>query len=414
MMPLSDFMTCNIGGAAFQLLSYGLKEEPVVDATKGRTGTKITLTGEGEITGTTQAELNANLSAAFASFGRSGQNLFITGLGGATEIALPAAACLNGGPHLTWQVEPQSDRPMQRNVQFVAAAEVGYGKDPTGNTPQNHYTQTIETRPDFLKTVTREGEVGGSGAMQFFLLTALPEFQAIYKWPYWVVSHRVAQSDDATSTKVTYTIKAVELIGPLPTDGGFDQAVEGSAQTRVDRDEKFRKTTEWTFDLLVDGDPVSLLQTLRPDGTILAESYDLEFIKENRLRASFTKLESADNNGLLDWNVEMKVQDETVPHEGIEYPFGNPVVLVGQAPLYRITLSGTAIGQGKWVKPPVKPYGQGGKTGESEKLGEISFKSLNEVEKQTSWTFTFVFAEHPVLNAAALAVLNRPSKPEFY
>jgi hypothetical protein len=416
----SQLMSCSVGGADLQLLKYGLKEDPIVSQTAGRTGTKIAIQADGEILGTDAADFNAKLSAVIDSLGSSGQTITITGLTGATEVSLPYGDCLNGGPHIAWEFLPDQDTAFHKRIRFTASAEVGYGPDPKGGSPTDHYSETVETRPDGLRKVTRDGELTApagfaAGALSYFDNTALPAFRSLYKLPDWIVSHTRQVSDNITSTKVSYKLEAVELYDALPAGQGVT-SVSGNATTLVERDEQMRKLTTKEYDLVVDGDPIQLMTFLRQmlqGKTVLSESYDTEDIAENRVRCRYKILEGGNGNDLLNWKQELDVTPEGTPHQSFEYPLGKPAIVLAPAPTYRVTQRGSAIGAGRYPRPPEKMY-DGSGDGVIGEMGSENYTPLNEVEKQTTWSYTFIFASHPTLDGSILARLERPDDPHFF
>src|SRR3954467_10797634 len=111
---------CTLGGADFQLSKLKESNQSVRDGGR-ETARSITLAGEGWLEGTSGADLATKIAALRTATNTRGQDFTVTGLGGATYLQVLAAQCLNGGPHVDFEIE-DSDTPLVQVIRFSVAA----------------------------------------------------------------------------------------------------------------------------------------------------------------------------------------------------------------------------------------------------------------------------------------------------
>jgi hypothetical protein len=202
--------SCTLGGSGFQLSDYAYKEEPIVEDGKGQTGIKITVTGEGWVEGDDIASFESNLGAAVGAFQVRGQDFYVfgNGAGEGFEIGILAAACVDGGPFVGFEILPQkSGVMMKKDFRFTVTAST---KPRDGNnTPSNVYKIKVVTGPDDLSKVTVSGELKGAGCDDFFNANVLPKFNATYVLKNWVPT--VTYEGNATNDAATYSLDFKEL-----------------------------------------------------------------------------------------------------------------------------------------------------------------------------------------------------------
>ena len=417
MSDYSQYLSCSVGTASFQLRDFSMKAAPVVKANQGRVWTDVTITFEGWVDGTSPADLSTKLAQVTQSFGVPQQDVIITGLAGATEAAIYAIGCLEGGPFIEWEMLKGSDEILTRRFNVTVTAKYfDPGNGSSQAQPYDTFKLTTAVRPDGLSTVTRGGESHGPQADAFFLNTILPAMQANYPLPKWVVNYNHEQSGDLKQTSCTYTVTAEEQFANLPAIAGAT-AVNGEASTRMERDEQYRLTTVIEFDLAVVGDPYKLRDSLKPAGTILRSSSRVTMLREQKLTCSFTVLSGADGNNLLDFKQSFKQSRfEVNTFESISYPGLDPLVYKKPTEPQRYVQSGRAVGAGVFPRP-ADPLFDSNYAAPS----EIDYQTLNFYECETTWTYTYLFTQEPFtgriggLGAAVIAKLaQRPTLPKFY
>jgi hypothetical protein len=404
-MPLSDFFNVKLNGQVLlQLEDYSLTTSPIVKDAQGRVGTTVTLEGEGYIENADATAFATALQTAASSFSFSGGTIEIIGLGGVTELLLAPVDFLNGGPHASFEILGKPDSGLRRQVKFKATGE---------NAPKNggqptelSYKVETSTRPDRLRQITRSGELAGAGISAYMEAVLKPLILATYPAGQWIPSYKLDRNfkDD----RGTYSFTFIELRDALPAAGN-SQVVDGELTMHVDRDEQMRKVTTKTADMVVIGDAIAIATSLRPrpPAIVLRESLEYTSFKENRLRVSFTTLEGANGNQLLDWGQSFTANYDNNPVAVESYPgtFADYYYKPRSGNLY--TQAGRAVGAGKYPKEPdpVLPLF-------SDKI-EVTYKQLNQVEYETTWRYVLISDKFIETTAIYLAQFERPSNPLF-
>lgn len=407
MAAFDSIFKCSIGSTSFQLRDYSLHEEAIVEAKLGRTGTKITLEGEGWVEADDPAGFSAALAAAAGGFRVDGVDVIITGMGGVVEAAVLAAGAINGGPHVSFKVLKCSTD----GAALVKAFEFSV----TCETPKKSGAKTsskkkVTVRPDGLTIVNFSGEIKGNGAGDYFRDTQLPQLSNLYPATDWILTYNYTGNvaEDDVSFDVTFT----ELAASYPNIGGATLIVDGDETIRTERDEQYRFVTTSSFDFLFTGNPATLRDKLRPQagGPILRESCEFTIFREQRLRCSFTQLAGANGDNLMDWSNVIELDKEDAPITPFEY--ANAAALLAQQapPAYRATQRGRAVGAGAFPREPEPAFD----IANLSKPRRLGFTPLNDIEMQTTWQYEFAFKSAPAINAGVLTGLRRPATPAFY
>lgn len=411
MAEFDSLLDCTLGTTSFQLSDYSYKEEAVVEEGKGKTGAKITITGDGYVSEASAAAFSAALLATQAGFRSSGQNFYITGLGGNYEVIVLAAQCVDGGPHCSFEMLAQGDGvALVKPFRFTLTATTTGSSDPSNTDPTNSYKTTISTRPDGLREVSINGELVGKGCSDFYEDTVLPFFEGLYPVAAWVpvLSFERNQQDD----RATYTLRFVELAASFAIVPGAT-IVDGEVTSGDERDEQMRLVRNVSYDLLVDGDPIKVRDQIRGllPATPIREQFEVTAHKEIRVRGTFVVLLTATRaaEGLLNWEQELEVErGERFKVEVEESPVLDPLLYQAQKVATVIMQRGSATGLGKFIKEGAILFPE-----DLQERPRITYKVVNDFERLTTWEYKYVFASPPTLDGAVLAKLARPAAPEF-
>lgn len=404
---LSTIHRCTLGGADFQLEDFTFEGRPVVN-NGVRTGTQVVLRGQGWLEAGDAAGLAAAITAAMGSCEVSGEDFEAFGPGSVSLLKLPAATCLNGGPHVAFKVEGGlQDAGLARHFSFELAAETiqisGGGGDET--TPA--YGLTLETAPDGLRVVTWTGDItaaAGDAYEQF--TTLLEDFAKAYALPLWVVSHRFEQN--VAGDRGRFTVRAVESAEPLPAAGSEDFAVDGTGSSRLARDEQMRMTLVLDYDLAFRGDVDKLVTILRPqEWPVLSETVERTRFPHPRVRASFVTLTGGNGNALMNWDARL---DYTAPGVGIyeerRYSGLPPVLVLSEQSVGRLVFSGSLVGAGVYIDPPQPPAG----LALLERPRRV-WAEPNGIERRTEWSYVLAIAPgDKVKPEDVVKLLARPTK----
>ena len=404
-MPLSDFMQLTVNGeAVIQIEDYSYHTEAIVDKSMGRTGSTLTLEGEGFVQGDASGPFLTAASAASAALNRSGSIIEVLGLGGAIEARMTPGMFLNFGPHLTVAFLGKPDSPFRRQVKFKATGETAPNLG--GGAVEVGYKVDTAVRPDGLKTITRTGQIKGARASALFLGVVLASSLSAYPLTGWIRTYKY--DVNAAGDLLSYTIGLVQILNPLP-DNGAGSGVDGEATTRTERDEQMRKVTTFSYDFLITGNATAFATIMRPAPpiVILKESFESTYYKEVRVRGSFTWLEGGDGNDLLDWNQTVDAVTDEVPLAIETYPGSPPDYIYKPRSGNVYTQSGRAVGVGRYPKPP-DPF-----LPNYLEKPKFSFKRLNAVEYETTWSYVLVSPGIVEMNSGVLAQFERPKTPDF-
>jgi hypothetical protein len=410
----SGLSACSVGGEAFQLDDFSYREEPIIRY--GATiGAKITGQGEGWIEADDVGGLAAALAIAAGRFRASGVDFSVWGLGGEEQLTIPASACILGGPHISFELMPGADQPaLTRRFRFTVSADTASAE----GIPR----LATDTGPDHLQTVTWTGELwGGSDepiAGQYQRL--LGTFNGQHPFPNWIVTQRFEVA--ATQDQANFNLQAVQLAAPLPGSGGGGTVVDGEGQENtISRDEQMRLNRIFSFDLVVIGDPQAVVTQLRKmvqgqidssgqdaaggSNTILREQVTISLNRHVHVKATFESLEGGNGNSLMNWSTSLRRTDDQDVWEQHSYPGIKPVLVKVPAVFRKLYQTGTATAANQYPKPPDPLYPK-----QLSAQPDISFQVINNVERQTAWTYEMWVDDATKLT---LSNLMRPKKPQF-
>lgn len=414
----SGLNACSVGGEAFQLDDFSYRQEPIIRF--GATiGAKITGQGEGWVEADDPGSLAAALSIAAGSFTQAGIDFSVWGLGGQELLTIPAAECILGGPHISFELLGGKDEAtLVRRFRFTVSADTASAD----GIPR----LATDTGPDNLKVVTWSGELFGGSAgegpvgEQYQQLLGI--FTGQYAYPNWIVTQRFEMA--ATQDQANFNLVATQLAAPLPGAGGGATVVDGEGEEdTVNRDEQMRLTRIFTFDLVVVGDPQQVITQLRQlvqqqinaaaangsvatnTGTILREQTSVSLNRHVRVKATFESLEGGNGNPLLNWSATFRRTDDQDVWEQHSYPGITPVLVKVPAVFRKLYQTGSATGAGKWFMPPPPLY-----PSQLAEEPDINFQDINSVEKQTTWSYVMWVDDSTQLTLTKLA---RPTQPTF-
>lgn len=416
MAQFDAIFKCSYGGAGVQLQDYALAEEATFGPNGRRTGTKVKVSGRGYVEGDSESDFATKLAAVRAAFKLSGLDLRITGLDGRTEVEALAARASSGGPHVErFNFAEQSQWPaLVKPVTFTIGADQP-SLEGDENTPVDAYTVTTSTRTDQLRKIAYAGQIAGPAASNHFLTVVLPARLAAFPADRWVPDYEQEVNDlgDVVRYRLTFT----ELANAIPA---AYQAVDANGVAAIgvrdmeftfstDRDEQMRLVEVHAYDVLLTGNVFTLLAQVRPaTGRLVRESVRFTNYREKRLAATFTILKSAEGNDLLDWRQTLSIDGrENAVLTAVEYEGLPPVLLRKFFPVQRARQAGRAVGLGKFPKPPGPVFG----TANYGANPRVEHNDLHNHEKETSWTYEFVF--NGSVPTPTLADLGRPAAPEF-
>lgn len=398
-IDLTAFMDSSLAaGVSMQVVSVSYKESPMLENELGRAGTTVLCQGEGFIQTADQATLQAAIAALTNKTRVSGADFTILGIGGVVVHQVLAAQCLEGGPHIGFEIPEDGGGPTLRRVKFdVQAKIIAIGI-------LHSYKLKIATGPDGLITVTQTGAIVGVGSNLYFSGTVLGPFQTTYPSPRFVVNYDATFPAEAVNSidnlTTRYTMNAVQMAGLLPQDGGA-KVVVGEVTQREDRDEQQRKTTVFEYDLtLSSGDWNALLTSLRPDpaaNKIIRESANYSSIRQSRLRASFTILSSADGTTLLNYSRTVVITNPADNYEEFSYPGADPIAVLKPKTLPRLSDSGSATGLGVFPNKPA-PLLEDFAQPPVYRLVDVS-----NYEKQISWDVEQLATDGTAIEIATIA-----------
>jgi len=415
-MSLTSLIAFTYNGSTFGVEACDTNEDPIVEPQIGRTGTKATVTATIFVDGTGPADLEAKIAAAYAAL-VSGKDLLLAGIGGTTLYAIPAARCKDQGPHLKIKGMPHARLPLRYAFVVTAEAETIGGPDGDGsgggggNAVSERAKITTRERPDRLWELVKSGKVIGVGAATHFVATTMPAWEAAWPLPNWVTEAQYTVNGSGNASEAEFTLTAVEMFTPLPATANNDAiAVEGSYQLSEARDEQFRKVITRTWDLLVDGDISKMLNLIRPlpPAIILTESVTSERIKENRLRATFVVVTSADVTKLMNYRQRVTITRGEPIVEEKTYAGAEPLLVRTPKRVSRIVQEGRAVVEGpKYYDPAAKAI----YPTQLVELPVIAYEQLNPAENETTWRF--VMARLPGQSLPNVLSAGRDTDPKF-
>jgi hypothetical protein len=387
----SQVLAFTYGTTSLSLESYSVKETPAVKDFLGKLVTRVTVNAECIFTSSASpstAIYATTLASILADLKKSGRPLVISGLGQVTEYQLLPVNCEEGGPHIEFTMK-DAEVPLGKRFSITITATVCTLPGATIDTWKTTYT----IRPDNLATILRTGEVHGYDAPDYFFNATLANLRIAYPPARWVTDFRyeLAQDEPRASgvdlniqqNRLDYTVTIRQNFGLLPhTLTGKDVAVDGEIRTSTVRDEQYRKLTTTSFDLLVTGDPSKIATLLRPTKLLVThETMELTTIREQRMRGSFTTLESADSMPLLNWTETVRLIPPEKWYEVKTYPGAEPVLVAVAKGVLKMTQTGSCRAAGQYKKAPHPIFHT------HLEPPEISYTDVTDVEKQTDWNY---------------------------
>jgi hypothetical protein len=411
--PFENFLRCTLGSSEFQLQSYTAEESPLITSGIGRTGTSYRVSGRGWIEGTDAADYQSKIAAAIAAFGVSGQNFTITELNQSTPFySILAATCSEGGPHVSWKLEDQSEAaPLRRWFSFVVEAKNG-SSGSSGTTTAANLLDT-QAAPDATRTIGARGQINQANATAYFLGSVLAPFKTAHPASGWVVSHQY--SADTRDVQLTYQISATELAAPYPDNGAM--IVDGEGQIERDADEQGRLTIRYSCDFLISGGNYqNIIDVMRLEaaakGAIIRESTRVTRFKQIRLQANFEIISGREGNALMNWQQKLVVIDPSSTWREITFVGASPILVAGGVGLKRLVQAGTAVGAGARPAPATPLYPD---HFSKDSPPQVEFSTENDYEWRTTWIYSFIFEDFTPFepSAAVLDSIKRPKTPKF-
>jgi hypothetical protein len=409
---LDALLNCTLGGAAFSLRDYGFREE-VQFRDGAAVGTKITLRGTGEIRGSSASELSANLDSVRTAFRNKGYNFQIFALG-VLEMQVLAAESIDGGPFTeSFEALPQLQKDGERlvkQVDFVITNITAPPGDDGGGDEQTEPKKiTTRTKPDGARVIEYVGKLTRADVETFWSRVQLPALIKPYPPATWVPE---IQAERTGSTVIDYRVAFTELVIPIPDNVAAD-VVDEEFTYSEERDDQQRLIETRSYNLLVKpgSNIISLRDKIRPQSptVILRERFSYTNFHEKRLQAEFVILRSGSGNDLLEWENSLQFDEESNPVTPVKYVGLRPMMLRSDFPVFTAVQTGRAVGLGKYPKAANKMF-------DSKFLGDtpkIRRRPINEVERETTWSYSFANDTQFNVQPADLAKLARPDKPDF-
>ncbi len=416
MGAFTSILNCTLGGVSFQLDDYSVTSDAVWrDGVYA--GRNVLVAGEGFVLGNDPTDFAMKLNQVRAAFETIGEDFRITGLGGKTELEIPAARCVEGGPFASYEQLPQrGESALVKRFRFTLEARgvvdaSGDGGDDGSVASLSRRVKTSRSVDD-LQTVVITGKMFGpnlAGAVEDLIANVRAEFP----WPDWILTSDV--DANAAYDSLNYAITVKEMASPLPaSQAGDSAAIDGEATYTREIDEQGRMTQTWAYDFVVAGDPEELYRMLRP-AAVLRESVATTSHQEIRWRATFVVLASAEMDDLLGWECDVETSEEAATGRVETYDGVRSIVLMNSTPVYRIVISGRAVGLHSYPKPPPAPDLQAyGFVLAEPPAPRRTYRS--RLERETSWAYSFVGTRGVGATAAAAIVsaMARPAHAEFY
>ena len=138
-IDLSAFTSCTL---PLQVDQVDYAVQPTLEQDAGRVGSEVRVEGEGFLASADQAAT-------------SGVDFKVMGFGGAVVHQVLAAGCLEGGPHVSFQVMRAGSGPNHRRVRFGVSART------VPSTLVSAYRYRMGSGPDGLQRVGQAGRSPG-------------------------------------------------------------------------------------------------------------------------------------------------------------------------------------------------------------------------------------------------------------
>lgn len=172
----------------------------------------------------------------------------------------------------------------------------------------------------------------------------------------------------------------------------------------------------YDFDLtLAGGDPQAVAARLRSslDGKVTRESVAYSSVRHRRLRCSFQTLRAADDGDLLNFQQSLAITSADDAYQEYAYPGADPVVVALPKVHARVVQSGTAVGLGRFPKPPdpVLDYHE-------QQRPSVRYTHVSQYEAATEWNYQMIDVDDDAGTnpdpAGLLSRIGRSSVPGFY
>lgn len=419
---MGDFdaiLDCRIGAsslAGFTATDYSYTAEPQVREGVGRTGTKWSLEVEGYVSGADATELAARMRAIEVACSVGRRDVVLLGPGGVVEVALLSSLAVDGGPHVTVAFDARGA--LTRTVQLSGEGLLGLSED--WELPPPRYTERTATDVADRPTVTRRGTVSPRSqttSRQAFERFVLPAFQRDYPRrpadgsPGWVVTHDY--EEDASGRSGTYGLSATRLASPLPlVDTQTSRVLDGTVSRSEERDDLGRRVRTTSVDLLVAGDARAVYEQVRAlvtagegqVGKIIRERIETTEGRDARLRGTFTMLLGQGATALVEFSQQLESEGEEPVIATKYYPGIGPVLYAESQRATVVVQSGRAVGLGVYPIPPLAIFPEVSLS----RPRMVTRRRLNDQERETSWSYTYLFRSAPAITAATLALLDTP------
>ncbi len=407
---LANIMSCSVGTDEFQVTDLAWKNEPAL-----KDGLPHGRTVSAKIDGWID---NDKLGAFTAVCGRSGQDVIVRGVNGAVLYSLPAARCMNLGPHVAYeQTSMKGGTAGSVNIAVTISAQtmaepndIPGGNPNQADSPGNEITYAI--RSDGLIDVSVSGEASGPDA-DASVAAVVADVRNRYRWPGYVV--KLSQTLTGKGDSRKFSISAERMAMDLP-DGGGTRATEGTCSVGLTVDAEGVRTSTVSYDVVCDGDPMALESSVRSalDGKIIVSSnVEVSGYKERRLRCSYVVLSSDFLGPVTQYTESIEIDSGEDPTASVTEYDGVGVALVynqakGNARTFK--QSGSAVGLRAYPTPPASKSPTGFVLSARPR---IRYEIVDAIKHRTTWNYEFVGTKSigAAEVAAILAVLFRPLNP---
>lgn len=417
-MELTELSALDVDGQIYELSESTYQTEPVLSPGPGmiRIGSSRTLTAVIRIRAATQALLTAALVEAQTRLAVSAVRVAVSAFG-TTEIELKPADYVDGGPHVSFVLGKQVaglERTITVTVKGQTASDSDGGGGGSGSVNDASHTISTAITPMGTQKVTRSGTYVGSNAWTKY--TSLEQAWANqYGWPNYVVERTIKQG--VAGTSVQYELTSTEAVGSYFGTSNGAKAVDGEVTDALETDYgTSRQTRRVTANLAVNGDPWAIADQIRAWlmddlgnwGELASERLSVTLIREARLQAEWTIIGGSNDNVLLDWEHEVEWASGEVQQslKVLNYPAATPVIVYAPTPERTYVQRGRAVGLGAYIKPATPLFPDNLSAPE-----KVKCRRINDIERETTWEYTFVSIDMLVPTTAQL---ERPENPEVY
>jgi hypothetical protein len=294
-----------------------------------------------------------------------------------TLHSLLATEC-ERGPRITSFSFPQSDR-QYRYRQPVELTVEGLVLEP-GPTGLSEEDQQYEQEIDQDNLETRR--FTGS-----YLMPAGQSAQAalaliVPSKPSGFVRTRRSARYDQDDRHCDYTVEYRQLGGNLPTS-----VTSGSVTTSV-RTEASGRVTRTVSGAYRGPGATAAAEAAEPHGVLVESELSLQS-PPGEVGFRYVVVEPAQGD-LLSWQETVSKSGGGQPLKAFTYPGIMPLLLHGDREPYRVTQSGSAVGQSRYPGPPNPYYPEN-----LARLPEFSYANRTPDEYEVTWSYEFLFITDP-------------------